>query len=159
MSPTQFHNSVHNAVAGYWSIAAGSQQPITCLGCNDWTFAAALLQAFAETNAEMRPTLLCVYDAPLPAPLDKARHTAFPFAAAIVLSPLVQVGSLGTLSVSYEAAPSMNEAHPSEPAIRDLPDGNAAARSLRLLEALASGRQDSFQHALLDGRIDVAVNQ
>ncbi|MBV8398228.1 MAG: beta-ketoacyl synthase chain length factor, partial [Acetobacteraceae bacterium] len=47
VSPTQFHNSVHNAAAGYWSIAARSQAAATCLGCHDATFAAALLKAVA----------------------------------------------------------------------------------------------------------------
>ncbi len=41
VSPTQFHNSVHNAAAGYWSIGTGSGRPATCLGCHDWTFGAA----------------------------------------------------------------------------------------------------------------------
>ncbi len=41
--PTQFHNSVHNAVAGYWSIATKSTQPMTCLAAHDHSFAAGLL--------------------------------------------------------------------------------------------------------------------
>ena len=69
VSPTQFHNSVHNAAAGYWSIGAGSQMPALCLGCHDATFAAALLKAAAEGQAEGSPVLLCVYDAPMPEPL------------------------------------------------------------------------------------------
>ena len=32
VSPTQFHNSVHNAAAGYWSIGTGSDRPAACLG-------------------------------------------------------------------------------------------------------------------------------
>ncbi len=58
MSPTQFHNSVHNAAAGYWSIAHGSRQPATCLGAHDWTWAAALLKAVAEVAATGAPVLL-----------------------------------------------------------------------------------------------------
>ncbi len=41
VSPTQFHNSVHNAAAGYWAIATGSREPATTLGCHDATFAVA----------------------------------------------------------------------------------------------------------------------
>ena len=52
VSPTQFHNSVHNAAAGYWTIATGSHQPATCLGCHDHTLAASLLKAVAEVEAE-----------------------------------------------------------------------------------------------------------
>ena len=32
ISPTRFHNSVHNAPAGYWSIATGATASIDCLG-------------------------------------------------------------------------------------------------------------------------------
>ena len=32
LSPTRFHNSVHNAAAGYWSIATACRQPYCALG-------------------------------------------------------------------------------------------------------------------------------
>ena len=31
LSPTRFHNSVHNAAAGYWTIAAGAMEPATAM--------------------------------------------------------------------------------------------------------------------------------
>ena len=43
------------------------------------------------------------------------------------------------------------------PALRDLARGNPAARTLRLLEALARGAVDDFSMALLDGRVEVRV--
>ena len=51
VSPTQFHNSVHNAAAGYWSIGVGSTaaRP-ACIACDDWTFAASLMKAVAECH-------------------------------------------------------------------------------------------------------------
>ena len=48
VSPTRFHNSVHNVAAGYWSIAARSQEPSTSLCCYDASFAAGLLEAAAQ---------------------------------------------------------------------------------------------------------------
>ncbi len=39
VSPTQFHNSVHNAPAGYWSIGARSTRPTSSLGAHDASFA------------------------------------------------------------------------------------------------------------------------
>jgi hypothetical protein len=32
LSPTRFHNSVHNAAAGYWTIATGCRKPYCALG-------------------------------------------------------------------------------------------------------------------------------
>ena len=87
VSPTQFHNSVHNAAAGYWSIGTGSTRPATCVACYDWTFGSALMKAVAECAVEQEPVLLCLYDVPLPPPLDAKRPTEGMFAAAFVLAP------------------------------------------------------------------------
>src|SRR5262249_49261348 len=40
ISPTRFHNSVHNAAAGYWSIATGSQVASNAICAFDASFAA-----------------------------------------------------------------------------------------------------------------------
>src|SRR5215813_2445524 len=40
ISPTRFHNSVHNAAAGYWSIATGSQIASNAICAFDASFAA-----------------------------------------------------------------------------------------------------------------------
>ena len=42
-------------------------------------------------------------------------------------------------------------------ALRDLARGNPAARTLRLLEALARGAVDDFSMPLLNGRVTVRV--
>ena len=54
VSPTRFHNSVHNAAAGYWSIATGSQQASTSLSCYDATFVAGLVESTAQVAGECR---------------------------------------------------------------------------------------------------------
>ncbi len=176
VSPTQFHNSVHNAAAGYWSIGTGSSRPATCLGCHDWTFGAALMKAVAECAAEGEPVLLCVYDAPMPSPLDAKRPTYGLFGAAFVLvpdgrGPGVTVGWIGE-----ERAPSLvggvGGLHPGDRAAAPLPPplptggegeesaleaGNPAARSLPLLRALACGVGTAFDVPLLDGILRVTV--
>ena len=46
LSPTRFHNSVHNAPAGYWGIATGAHGPHRLRLCAyDASFAAGLLEA------------------------------------------------------------------------------------------------------------------
>ena len=87
ISPTQFHNSVHNAAAGYWGIAVGSSRPSVSLGGHDRVFATGLLHAAAQAVATREPVLFCAYDAPLPAPLSGKRRTDVPFACALVLAP------------------------------------------------------------------------
>ena len=41
----------------------------------------------AEVQTERRPLLLCIYDVPLPAPLDARRPTCGLFGAGLVLAP------------------------------------------------------------------------
>src|SRR3546814_5260866 len=51
VSPTDFHNSVHNAAAGYWGIGTGSRAPSTTLAGYDASFALGLLEAGLERKS------------------------------------------------------------------------------------------------------------
>ena len=48
VSPTRFHNSVHNAAAGYWSIATGATPASQTLSAHDASFATGLLEAMTQ---------------------------------------------------------------------------------------------------------------
>ena len=45
ISPTRFHNSVHNAASGYWSISSGAMAGSSVLCAHDGSFAAGLVEA------------------------------------------------------------------------------------------------------------------
>jgi hypothetical protein len=153
VSPTQFHNSVHNAAAGYWSIAQGSRQAANCLGAHDWTWAASLLKAIVEVAAEREPVLLCCYDHPLPPPLDALRPTGAAFGVALVLSP-VQAGT-PLLAVRWQEATAVPA--PLPPALDRLRGSNAVAACLPLLVALASGQGGEHALPYLDGHLAVRL--
>lgn len=158
VSPTQFHNSVHNAAAGYWAIANGSHQPATSLGCHDHTLAASLLKAVAEVQVEQAPVLLCVYDVPPPVPLAAKRPTEGSFGVGFVLTPADDGRSQAVISVGYSDQPSAREfEEPRQESLRALSRGNPAAQSLRLLESIARGASDRYSMPYLDGRLDVAL--
>ncbi len=158
VSPTAFHNSVHNAAAGYWSIATASQQPATCLGCHDWTWAAALLKAMVDVASDNEPVLLCCYDHPLPPPLAALRPTTSAFGVGLVLAP-PEVGTpLAVLRAGYDARPpEPDQGRPRAVSLHALAAGNAVAQSLRLLESLAMGVADDHAVPYLDGRLDIGV--
>jgi hypothetical protein len=134
VSPTLFHNSVHNAPAGYWCIAVGSHQPSLSIGAFDVTVPATLLAAAVQ--ACDRPALLCLYDALLPEPLHTARPVAMPFGAALVLSPTPTPANLGRLQIEL-GTPDLPSSLPQTPGLTALFDGNPCARLLPLLEVLA----------------------
>ncbi|MEK6244719.1 MAG: beta-ketoacyl synthase chain length factor [Pseudomonadota bacterium] len=136
MSPTRFHNSVHNAPAGYWSIFARSRAPSTTLCGFDASFAAGLLEAAAQTTVEQRPVLLVAYDLPCPDPLRSLWPVSRPFAAALLLAP-VPAGNMMRLAIELEDGPA-NPANSAWPEMlpRDL-STNPAAQALMLLTAAA----------------------
>jgi beta-ketoacyl synthase-like protein len=124
VSPTDFHNSVHNAATGYWSIGAHSPAPSTALCAYDGSFGAGLLEAACQIAIEKRPVLLIAVDLPYPPPLAVHRPVRHGFAAALVLEP-------GT---GFEI--SLDGSEPTAPPMRDF-EGNASAACLPLLAALA----------------------
>ncbi|MCA7120773.1 MAG: beta-ketoacyl synthase chain length factor [Acidibrevibacterium sp.] len=157
VSPTQFHNSVHNVAAGYWSIAQGGRAPADSLAAHDTTFAAGLLKALAETVAEAAPVLFCLFDAPLPFPLSRCRRTDFAFAMALVLAPdLPGAGACARIAARFEASEAAL-ARPRAPALAALVEGNPAAQSLALLETLARGERRRLAAPLLCGHLAFEV--
>jgi hypothetical protein len=148
ISPTQFHNSVHNAAAGYWHIAVASKAPSVSLGGYDDAFAAGLLSAVTAVVARGSAVLLCAYDTPLPPPLAALRPTGFPFAAAMVLRPAPDERTRAMLELRYIAAPRVAEADADELDVLAL--GNPAARALPLLRAMAARRDAVARLKLTD---------
>lgn len=136
LSPIQFHNSVHNAPAGYWSIATGARAATTSLAAHDGSFAAGLLSAAVQMHAESRPVLLIAYELPYPDPLATARPLGPAFATAMLLTPTPQSASL--LQCSFDFSPASAPTRLDHADLESLRTSNPAARSLPLLARLAT---------------------
>jgi hypothetical protein len=140
LSPTRFHNSVHNAAAGYWGIATGATAACNALCAYDASFAAGLLEALTQVAVERTAVLLIAYDAGYPEPLHRHRPVADAFGVALVLAPAAGAASQARLSAALSDAPADGMA---EAALDSLRLSIPAARSLPLLAHLArrsSGR-------------------
>jgi hypothetical protein len=138
VSPTRFHNSVHNAPSGYWSVATGSRAPSTSLCAFDDSFAAGLLEAAAQVCVQDYPVTLIAYDVPYPQPLHAARPIVSAFGAALVLVPSRTERTLAALELVIADTVAADTAMP-EPELERLRLGNPAARALPVLAALARG--------------------
>jgi hypothetical protein len=156
VSPTRFHNSVHNAPAGYWSIATQSREPSTSLCCYDASFSAGLLEAAVQVTTEARAVILIVYDLPYPEPLHATRPIAAIFGTALVLTPQRGERSLARLDLRLTRAGALTAM--SDHALEQLRTGNPAARSLPLLSLLARHEAGTvvLQH-VAGNRIDVSL--
>lgn len=87
ISPTRFHNSVHNTVAGYWGIATGCMRPSQVISAEDGSFAAGLLEAAIEATHNVKPCLLVCYDTSYPGALRHVRPIHDTAAIALVVAP------------------------------------------------------------------------
>lgn len=135
VSPTQFHNSVHNSAAGYWSIATGSRLPSTSLSAYDDSFSVGLLEAINLCQSEQMPTLLVVYDIKPPYPLSEKRLISVEFGVALLLMPVASEQTIASLSLSI--VPNETATQCASPELEALRLTNPAARALPLLEMLA----------------------
>jgi hypothetical protein len=86
LSPTRFHNSVHNAAAGYWTIGTGCMQPATAISSHDASFAQGLLEAMCQLAAGADAVLLTAYDTAASGPLAAMSGTRGMLGAALVLT-------------------------------------------------------------------------
>ena len=87
ISPTVFHNSVHNAPLGYLSIAMGAKLSGTSVCRGRWSFANGLVCAALQAQSAQRPVLFVCYDSPMPMPLQAVCAMVDPTAVAMVLAP------------------------------------------------------------------------
>ncbi|MEI2432037.1 beta-ketoacyl synthase chain length factor [Lysobacter yananisis] len=135
ISPTRFHNSVHNAAAGYWTIGVGAMRPATALSALEASFAQGLIDALAQLAAGEAAVLLAGYDGAGYGPLGAAVPSEGLLGAALVLGRAPRAGAprLHAWLGDPPAAP----AAPGRLLQRDA--GNASAPMLPLFDALATG--------------------
>jgi len=85
LSPTHFHNSVHNTASGYASIAAGNCAPSTTLTGGRELVASAFLEAMCHLGTSHDDVVIVFADEPLLPPFDRDDGVA-PLALAFCLS-------------------------------------------------------------------------
>jgi len=104
ISPTRFHNSVHNAAAGYWGIATGAMTSSSVLSAFDASFGAGLLEALTQVVVDRTRTVLLTCDTAYPEPLFSARPISDAFGIALVLAPQHSARALAQISVDLTDA-------------------------------------------------------
>ncbi|MDB5799993.1 MAG: hypothetical protein JWL63_932 [Rhodocyclales bacterium] len=140
ISPTRFHNSVHNASSGYWSIATGCMAPSTSLCAFDASFSAGLLEAAMQVAGNGEDCLLVVHDSIYPHPLGSVRPMLDNMGIGLVLSAQPAAHALARLDLSLSENPPTLA--PLEK-LAALQGGTPSGRALPLLHAVATARHAS----------------
>ena len=142
VSPTRFHNSVHNAAAGYWSIATQSRAASTSLCCHDASFSAGLLEAVSQVAVANGAVVLIAYDHPYPEPLNGVRPIHGEVGIALVLAPQGSERAIAALDVTF-IPEERGATSAGDSGLEKLRVGVPAARGLPLLAALARGSRQT----------------
>lgn len=144
VSPTDFHNSVHNAAAGYWSIGADNHAPSISVAAGDYGFAAGLLRALAQVSVTGDDVLYVCYEHPFCEPLNSKR----PFGPAMGLAMILKPGA----NVRATPGPAAEPTRPVTPGLDRLATTSPAARGLALLEPLARNEETELDLSIGPGQ-------
>ena len=144
LSPIRFHNSVHNAAVGYWTIATGCHAPSTSICAQAASFGAALLEAASQVVAEQHPVLLVCSDIAGCGPLGDVIGSTQPFGSALVLAPQAGASARARLDLVVTAGSTV------DPLVEPLAGWRVAtpsAAGLPLLALLAGKKNGRCQLA------------
>ena len=146
-SPTKFHNSVHNAAAGYWTIGTGCLKPYTSLSGYFFTFGEGLLEAASQVLSEGSPVLYVAFDIEARGPVGTMQPSRGVFAGALVLSAEASERAIAKLAFDVSDSDSLR---PTDARAQNaaLVEGNAMSNGLPLFEALADGMERQVVQAL-----------
>jgi len=150
VSPTVFHNSVHNAPAGYWSIAASLRCGSTSISAGDASFMVGLMEAITRVMTEQCVVLYVAYDIPAPVPLHAKRPSDHPLAIALRLGVQAEPGVLGTLRLHGEADKSWTRCR--NVSLEPLREGVPSGDGLPLVEALCRRARMEVDLPYLSGK-------
>ncbi|MBJ2159997.1 beta-ketoacyl synthase chain length factor [Variovorax sp. IB41] len=146
LSPTRFHNSVHNAAVGYWTIGTGCMAASNSVSAFEYSFATGLLEAAVQCAADQSPVLLVGYDTPTVGPLTSVTDSRGLFAVAMVIAPERSERTVAALEWSLAGNPGdpgnagdavSTYTPPRSEAAKSLSGINPMAQALGLFEALA----------------------
>jgi hypothetical protein len=134
ISPIKFHNSVHNAAAGYWTIGSHCDAPYTAVSGHHYTFGLGLLEALVQVSNEGKPVLYVAFDVEGKGPLQAMAQSEGLVGVGVVLEPARTGSGRTRVSAQLEFEIPVTTA---ASAAAELVAKNSMAPSLPLFEALA----------------------
>jgi hypothetical protein len=150
ISPIKFHNSVHNAAAGYWSIGTASHAPYTAISAFRHTFGAGLLESAVQIACEQQPVLYVAFDVEAKGALSTMAPSRGLLGVALVLAPASGAASrpgCRRLTMRIATDEPCDATLPRSAAAALVAD-NALAPCMPLLEALAADAPATLQLTL-----------
>lgn len=150
LSPTRFHNSVHNAASGYWTISARNRSPSTFVGAFLESFGAGLLETASQSVAARGPVLFVACDIATKPPLTAVADVRQTLGAAFVLEPAgVVARDRPCLRAEIRFRTGGLRTTPPPAGLDWLGQANPMGCALTLADRLAAPEGDPSRHGLL----------
>jgi hypothetical protein len=143
LSPIKFHNSVHNAAVGYWTIGTGCMAASNSVSAYENSFATGLLEAATQCAADQEAVLLAGFDVPAVGALASVVTSRDLLAVALVIAPARTERTVASFEWSLANGAQQAAPRPASDAARALKT-NAMADALPLFESLARGESEAL---------------
>lgn len=143
VSPIHFHNSVHNAPAGYWMIGQGNQQAASAISAGQNQVGNSLIEALSQLHGTSPQVLLVMYDLPVDPIIETYQPDMASFGVGLLFSLQKTEQSLAKLDLSLTPGRVI-------PPKDEWFGENGAAQLLPALKALAQRQNETFQYPLSD---------
>ena len=137
LSPTKFHNSVHNAAAGYWTISTGCMKSANSIAAYQDTVGACLLEAMIQSVQHNEPVLITVFDIAVQQTWAQIFPSDQSFSASLLICPENFPVEKNLAKISFTTDLSSNQTLEFSEAMQSLYQQNPAAKILPLLKRLA----------------------
>ncbi|MDG4811607.1 beta-ketoacyl synthase chain length factor [Hydrogenovibrio sp. 3SP14C1] len=141
ISPIHFHNSVHNAPAGYWMIGQGNQQAASAISAGQYQIGNSLVEAMTQLDETHSKVLLVVYDLPIDPIIESFQPDIQSFGFGLILTVQKTEKSIAQLNLS------LNPGRASSPQNNWCGD-NIAAQFLPALKTIARQQNDTFEYPI-----------
>lgn len=139
LSPTKFHNSVHNAPAGYWTISTQCMKAANSISGYRYSAGLGLLESLSQCCIEQQPVLISLYDTACTPAFEELFGNDLSLSLSLIAVPHTATSSdapYGTLEARVIAAP-MPAPNTLPPNLPMQLSNNPAADALNLLRLLA----------------------
>ena len=141
ISPIHFHNSVHNAPAGYWMIGQGNQQAASAISAGQYQIGNSLVEAMTQLDDTQSKVLLVMYDLPIDPIIESFQPDMHPFGFGLVLTFHKSKESIAQLDLSLNPGRISFSKN-------DWFGDNIAAQFLPALKTLAQQQDSTFEYPL-----------
>ena len=156
LSPTKFHNSVHNAAAGYWTISSGCMKSANSVAAYRQTAGLSIIEGVTLCGLERTPVLITLFDMAAHAGYKQIFPCRHSLATALLVCPK-DFGGDGVLAeINITQVANLQNPQLENPILRTLYQDNPIGQVLSLLDAIDKVKSSNDSH---EAQLEITASQ